>query len=439
MSILLPPQGSASQATILSTQRTLLQAIASTVQKLTLEQKAAMDEATYVDVTKSGNNYTITNNGTGLGDSYSETNKDSQINLSLYNGGSFRSIGGQAFIASSANTNMLTSCKFYIKKAGAPTGSAYARLYALSGSVGTTGIGTGSPLASSAAFDVSTLTTSDALITFTFSSPYALSPNTGYVIALEYTTGGDSVNYVIMGIDSSSPTHSGNACYNQNGSWTALPDSDAIFYMYYTTTTTTGTIKSAAIVKDANIGLRYWGDIVANLVAGAAGSTIKAKVCDSAGTALHTNFVTIAAAEYARIPLERPVTLTATSGSQTVWNFTSLSNADAFINELGVLAKVLLVEITLDGTNYTVLKEGTDFNEDISNILAPKITLVSGTGVVSVTSKLRATYIVNIPLSNTTIKLQIQLNRVASGDTSPSIQPLVGDATKYIGAGQVAI
>lgn len=360
-------------------QHTLLSAIASTVQKMTLMQKAAMDGAIYVGIEKSGNNYLL---GTTLFNDATEYSVPPLSGTYIQTGGASYTILTNSTITIGITTNDLGNERHIY--GGYTKNSTNVVDVVLIGS----GIGT----------------------------------NT-------WQTGNISViqNDVIRFWH-----HADGSEWGQGKTYNACVKS-------VTSPSLTGIIKSNAIVKDANIGLRYWGDINANLVAGAAGSTIKAKICNSAGTALHSNFVTIAAAEYARIPLERPVVLTATSGSQTVWNFTSLSNADAFINELGVLAKAIIVELALDGSTYTTLKEVTDFNEDISNILAPKITLVSGTGVVSGTSKLRATYIVNIPLSNTTIKLQVQLNRVVATDTSPSIQPFVGDATKYVGAGQVVI
>jgi len=352
-------------------QTTLLQAIAATVQKLTLEQKAAMDETTYFFLSKNGNNY--------------------DLNLVNYIYPTEVSVTDPGDVNQAVHTINTAGSKTISVDGRATLSQFYTLRYNINGG---------------AWVDIATNVSNTSYQTFSVSD---VSVSVGDVIIINLMTSA-----------SGSPKYAKNGTINKESSLQ-------------------GHIYSQTLVKDANIGLRYWGDIVANLAAGATGSTIKMKICDSAGTPLHSNFVTINSSEYARIPLERSVALTATSGSQTVWNFTSLTNADAFINELGVLAKALIVELALDGTNYTVLKEVANFNEDISNILAPRITLVSGTGVVSGTSKLRATYIVNIPLSNTTIKLQVQLNRVAVGDTSPSIQPFVGDATKYVSAGQVAI
>lgn len=392
---------------ITATKRAVYITSAAATPNLTLEQKAAMDEATYSGTGKSGDAYVITTatetlTANGSGGSEAKDSKVTFVKITTTQSGTISSLATNIQTAAGSFRMAL-----YTDAAGVP-----GTLLNESSSIVVPGTG---------------------WVTATIPAT-AVVASSSYWIAAQYSTavcqvyfsaGSDAYENQAYGAFPATATSSAGNGANMRAENAYL--------------LTTGTIKSAAIAKNVDIGLRYWGDICANLVAGAAGSTIKAKICDSAGTALHSNFVTIAASEYARIPLMRPVALTATSGSQTVWNFTSLSNADAFINELGVLAKAILVELALDGSTYSVLEETTDYTEDISNILAPKITLVSGTGVISGTSKLRATYIVNVALSNTTIKLQIQLNRVASGDTSPSITPLVGDATKYVSAGQVVV
>ncbi len=443
-----------------SMQRTLLASIAATVQKLILEQKAAMDETTFSSLSKSANNYVIFPNNisliSGFSDltAYTKTDPNSHLTVNSATKVTAAGLAGSesAYLrkdGGAANINDF-DMEFDFQITANNGGSGACNLVAISddavdnnGYVGTNSVSVRYvPVGNNIQliYQVSTQ----------LGSSYAISLSTQYYCKfyrsnnrtrLEIRTGSQTGTLVasMEGTTDSTVYRYVSVFYsNNNATYTLSGDIDNVGFAALTGATS-GNVKSAAIAKDANIGLRYWGDIVANLVAGAAGSTIAMKILDSTGTPLHTNFVTIASSEYSRIPLERPVVLTATSGSQTVWNFTSLSNANAFINELGVLAKALLVELALDGTNYTVLKEVTDYTEDISNIKAPKITLVSGAGVISGSSKLRITYIVNIALNNTTIKVQIQLNRTAGGDTSPSIQPFVGDATKYVSAGQVAI
>lgn len=156
-------------------------------------------------------------------DSYSESNND--YGHTLYNG--WRTRTGQSFTGKKLK---LSSCSFYLKKTGSPTGNAVAELYAHSGTFGTSSVPTGSALAVSDNFDVSTLTTSYALVTFNFSGVNRYLINTGYFcISLEYS-GGSSSNYITMGADNSSPAHSGNGFF-YDSVWTAVYQ-DICFYVY---------------------------------------------------------------------------------------------------------------------------------------------------------------------------------------------------------------
>lgn len=171
-------------------------------------------------------------------DSYSETNQNTSA-ADYAEGQSFTGDGG-----------ILNSAKFYLKKAGSPTGSAYAKIYAHSGTFGTSSVPTGSPLATSGAFDISTLTTSFQLITFTFTgaNKITLTNGTKYIVTLEFSGYTPSYpNYVWTGIDTSSPTHGGNLCYKDSGgSWNAVSAYDTCFYVYKddATTTTSATTSS---------------------------------------------------------------------------------------------------------------------------------------------------------------------------------------------------
>lgn len=170
-----------------------------------------------------------------LKDSYSETNEDTFHGLvDNHPSATGNSAGGQALTAGATFT--LTSLKFYLKKTGSPTGTAYARLYASTGTVGTNAKPTGGVLASSAGFDVSTLTTNYALTTFDFSGdPYELQNGTDYCIAFEAQASGtcDGSNFAGMGLDGSSPSHGGSCFYYNNG-WQDLAANDTCFYMYGT-------------------------------------------------------------------------------------------------------------------------------------------------------------------------------------------------------------
>jgi hypothetical protein len=187
---------------------------------------------------------TITVSGSGLVDSYSETNKD--LDLAMLNYSTYLTKVGQSF---TGNGGTLSSCKFYMKQSGSGvSGTYYARLYAHSGTYGTSSLPTGDALAISDGFDVSTLTGTLQLIEFTFSgaNKVTLENGTKYVITFEFDSGTTGA-YIVIGCDNSSPTHSGNLSNVTyvGGSWAAFSSRDLIFYVYY---------ESSGISAKANIG-----------------------------------------------------------------------------------------------------------------------------------------------------------------------------------------
>lgn len=158
-------------------------------------------------------------------DSYSESNHDTNRSLNATTTGR-----AQSFTARS--NAVFTQAKLYLKKTGSPTGDATIKLYAHSGTYGTSSIPTGSAL-DSVTYAVSSLTTSYQLITFDFSGGYNLVQGTYYVLAIEYSSG-DASNNVQVGTDTSSPGHGGNTDYYSGGSWNADSSQDHCFYIYGT-------------------------------------------------------------------------------------------------------------------------------------------------------------------------------------------------------------
>jgi hypothetical protein len=157
-----------------------------------------------------------------LEESYSETNKDGV--RSTHSGTEYF---GQAF---ASGAGWLKKVKFYLEKVGSPTGNCYAVLYAATGTVGTDAKPTGSALATSDAIDVTTIAAgSFSLYEFSFASYYNLSA--GDYCILFHFAGGDAANCIQTGVDTSSPTHSGNECYGNGSSWNSHTY-DGIFYFY---------------------------------------------------------------------------------------------------------------------------------------------------------------------------------------------------------------
>lgn len=120
---------------------------------------------------------------------------------------------------------------FYVCKYGNPTGNIYAKLYEHSGNYGLSSVPTGAALTTSTAIDITTLTTSYQLISFDFDGTYELIDDTKYCITIEFD-GSEINNLLLVGIDASSPTHTGNIAYYYDESWHTIDGEDLIFYIY---------------------------------------------------------------------------------------------------------------------------------------------------------------------------------------------------------------
>jgi hypothetical protein len=156
-------------------------------------------------------------------DTYATSNQSGSI--TQYNGNN-EQVGLAITLASGQS---LQGIKFYLKKLGSPTGVMQAKIFASSGTVGTSGIPTGTVLQTSIDVDCSVLTTSFSLISFWFEEPYVAAAG-DICVLLEYKMG-DASNNVINGTDSSSPTHGSNVfkTNTSNASWAADTSQDLIF------------------------------------------------------------------------------------------------------------------------------------------------------------------------------------------------------------------
>lgn len=135
---------------------------------------------------------------------------------------------GQAF---TGNGEKLRSARFSIKRVGSPTGNVVAKLYANTGTFGTTGKPTGSALATSTTIDITTLASdSYNLIPFNFDGTYRMVNGVNYVIVIEYSTGGDASNNLSVSFTFAGG-HAGNPSFFNGSSWTALGSGDITFYV----------------------------------------------------------------------------------------------------------------------------------------------------------------------------------------------------------------
>lgn len=180
-------------------------------------------------------------NATLICDSYSETNSDTTRQFD--NNAIVKR--GQSFTA--AASSYVTRGRIYISKTGSPTGNITLVIYAHTGTYGTTGTPTGSALATSDPIDITTLSTSLALVDFVFSTPLLLTSATKYFVSVEYS-GGSLGNALNLGTDSSSPTHGGNTAFFI-ASWVADATQDHCFYIFFGAATASITPTSNNLVS----------------------------------------------------------------------------------------------------------------------------------------------------------------------------------------------
>ncbi len=167
----------------------------------------------------------------------------------LYAG--YNTLHGQAF-AHGSTPHYLDSVKYYLTKGGSGilSGAMNAKLYACTGTPGSTGNVTGSALSISDTIDASTLGGYPGQwVEFYFSTPYLLSASTNYVVVLEFYDG-DATAYVGFGYKDASPTHPGNHVQSSGADSTR----DAVFYAYqnydrYTQTKTVTETPIASLIK----------------------------------------------------------------------------------------------------------------------------------------------------------------------------------------------
>lgn len=159
-------------------------------------------------------------------DTYATSNRDGDWGLLA----GVRIGTGQSFVGTG---EIISNAQFLLSKTGSPTGNATAKIYAHSGTYGTSSIPTGSALATSDNFDISTLNTTPTLETLSFSgaNQITLTNGTNYVLTIEWN-GGDASNLLSVGRDTSSPTHGGNSSTQAaGGSWSASSGTDNIFIL----------------------------------------------------------------------------------------------------------------------------------------------------------------------------------------------------------------
>lgn len=170
-------------------------------------------------------------------DSYNESNMNSTAL------GTSTSFWGQSLTGDGSTLGM---AKFFMAcdVPGTLTGNVICKIYAHTGTFGSTGTPTGAALASSAGIAASSLTaynfnpaTGLIATTFTFSgvNQITLTNATKYFVVFDTSgTNASGGNSIYVGFDTTTPTASGNAAQWNGATWAATAGNDISFYVYNT-------------------------------------------------------------------------------------------------------------------------------------------------------------------------------------------------------------
>jgi len=163
--------------------------------------------------------------------------------------------GGQCF---TGNGVLISSVKLKIRRSGSPTGSVYAKIFALTGTYGSTGEPTGSALGTSDALLAQDFSTGGDNETFVFSTPVSITSGNKYVLVFDISAAStDGANAVSLARDVPS-THDGNMCWSADGSSWTTSASDFYFYVY-------GAVKITGSDATGTANLVRSSDIEANM------------------------------------------------------------------------------------------------------------------------------------------------------------------------------
>jgi hypothetical protein len=115
-----------------------------------------------------------------------------------------------------------------------PYGDIYAKIYAHTGTFGTTSKPTGSALATSDAISALELSTALSYIPFVFTgtNKITLATGTPYVVTIEYSSIPTNADTLAVGYRYTSPGHSGNGSYKSGSAWYTSGTVDYCFFVY---------------------------------------------------------------------------------------------------------------------------------------------------------------------------------------------------------------
>ncbi len=434
----------------------------------TLQVLAAMDEATYSNIEKSGTDYKLLS-GSDLSE-WVETDPNSRLTISP-NKVDFNQLqdidpNTNIYIAKTYagdfNLNFEYFCSEYGNEGNPGIGFMVATdgtiRYTLAGATRMGFVPFNSTTAYLKKYTGATETHTTTAITIALSTVYYCTlSRVGTTVTLSVYT--DSARTVHATGSPVSFTETTTTSYSGVGAaWNSGSGGNFGAVGYYQnitplgTAATAGNLSSAAISSDSAV-LSFFKHLKNNISNGSSthATPVQAEIygnADSYAAALHTTKFTITPAD-PRIILKRDAidTITASSANQTVWNMTVAGGLPAvsganhgtiLATQIGVAA-ILVVEKSIlgDFTDAVVLVEGTDYVVDYSTRTATKITLTSGAGIVNAQSKLRLTWIADVmkidgATNNTALKCKLYLNRTAVGEATPSIQLIELGSGKYV-------
>lgn len=221
-----------------------------------------------------------------LDDNYPSSNNSTSTQF----GSGANKFVGQSFTPSVGKR--LSRVGFYLRKAGSPTGTMVAKLYAHTGTYGTSSLPTGTVLATSNEWDVSLGTAGFSMVYFDFSTPVDLTAGTQYVVGLETSSGDGVTNYIDLSLDSTSPTHGGNTIGSTDlATYTAYSAYDTIFYSYMSMTMP-ATAQNLDVKMTTATATVYSSRVLVRMVKSAGGGTTTTTTTTVAGGRPYT-FVVI--------------------------------------------------------------------------------------------------------------------------------------------------
>lgn len=140
-------------------------------------------------------------------------------------------IGQSQSFANGVNAQFCTRARFSLRKVGSPTGAITCKLYAHSGTFGSSSIPTGAALATSVTLEAALLTTAYLEYEFAFLTQALMAASTNYTITVEHAVI-DGSNYIEVEGLATSGTHAGNRAQLVTATWTATAGDDLKVEVY---------------------------------------------------------------------------------------------------------------------------------------------------------------------------------------------------------------